>query len=175
MKKSGKTEEESAALAVLERHLGERHKAKREFVAIMNDVSYEEVVRMEKNGQNVESLYEKAKAKPVFENKTPSDAAASELQKNARFDDVHGLDAASMRTGQSVEIRFSGDASAVSVTKTADVMNPYVVSVAGKEAFECNEKNLSAHLEMAKLLCDNGLEFLAPVSSKMLENASVKE
>jgi hypothetical protein len=70
---------------------------------------------------------------------------------------------------------LGSDTTNVTIVKTDDSATPYRISVGGTETYSCNEKNLASHLEMAKLLCDNGLEFLAPVSADMLRIASVRE
>lgn len=168
------TEEDRIAAAALAKYIKDRTPARREFVALVTGKTYDEVLRLERGGQNLDALFEQAKKEPVFTNRKGGEEATA----NAHRSDVRtfaddSLGRTEMKVGQSYELRFSETSASVEITKTSDSQNPYRVSVAGKEAFACNEKNLDAHLDMAKLLCDNGLEFLAPVSKEMLRKVSV--
>ena len=75
--------------------------------------------------------------------------------------------------GQTVKVPVGNESTTVTVTKTADGAEPYRVSVDGKESFSCTDENLSANLQMAELLSQNGLAFLAPVSTELLKRSSV--
>ncbi len=171
------TDDDRKASAAIAGYIASRNPARREFVAIASGTTYEEVARREKNGESLESMFEKAKREPTFKNADAHGATVgkdgSPSESNASYGP--GSIPRELRTGQSYEFKFSGDSAPVEVKKTADAQNPYVVSVDGKESFACSEKNLRAHLEMVKLLCDNGIEFLAPVSREMLKAVSLRE
>lgn len=175
--KSPMTENDRKASLAVAAYIASRNPARREFVAIANGTTYEEVAKREKNGESLESMFEKAKKEPTFKNADPRGATGgkdgSPSESNASYGP--GSIPRELRTGQSYEFKFSGDSAPVEVKKTADAQNPYVVSVGGKESFTCSEKNLRAHLDMVKLLCDNGIEFLAPVSREMLKAVSLRE
>lgn len=175
--KAGKTENEQRFADAVNDYLASRNPARREFVAISTGTTYEDVVRREAKGESLESMFEKAQKEPLFKNS--ENARVSENDSTAASKEAGafpmGSGPKSLKEGQSYAFTFAGDSTSVEVKKTSDSMNPYVVSVGGKEAFACSDENLRAHLEMAKLLCDNGLEFLAPVSKEMLKMASVRE
>lgn len=171
--KTNPTEDEKKTLALLEKHMADRTDARREYVAIATKRTYEEVVALEKNGQSLDSLYEKARKEPIFA-RSPQSAdyvsRSDEAPRTAYFDERRAF-----AVGETVTIRFVGSEVPVSVTKTGNSENPYRISVNGKESFECDGKSLDAHLEMAKFLCDNGIEFLAPLTSEMIRRNSVRE
>lgn len=172
--KTNPTEDEKMTLALLERHIANKADARREYVAIATKRTYEEIVALEKSGQNIDAIYEKARKEPLFpksgSREEPSSRQSSETTAGSYFGERRAFDVGETRT-----VRFEGSEVPVSVTKTGDMANPYLISVNGKESFECDEKSLEAHLEMAKFLCDNGLEFLAPVTTEMVRRNSVRE
>lgn len=168
------TEEDRIASEALAKYIKDRTPARREFVALATGKTYDEVVRLERSGQNLDTLFEQAKKEPIPTNrKNAEETVAAPNRSDFRTFADDSFARTEMKVGQSYELRFSETSASVEITKTSDSQNPYRVSVAGKEAYECNEKNLDAHLDMAKLLCDNGLEFLAPVSKEMLKKVSV--
>lgn len=176
--KAGKTDDDRRLARALTEYSASRTPARREYVAISGDISYEEVARREANGESLDSMFEKARKEPVFKNAAPNaDANRKESASTTDGDGTYGPASGprSLKEGQSYEFKFAGDSAPVEVKKTSDTQNPFLVSVGGKESFACSEKNLRAHLDMVKLLCDNGLEFLAPVSKEMLKTVSVRD
>lgn len=176
--KAGKTEDDKRLARAVASYLESRDPARREYVAITMGTTYEEIAKREAKGESLESMFEKARKEPVFKNAENRNGGNGKEQASGTKEDGAPWGAASPRSlkeGQSYAFTFAGDSTPVEVKKTSDSVNPYVVSVGGKEAFACSDENLRAHLDMAKLLCDNGLEFLAPVSKEMLKTASVRE
>ena len=174
--KKNPTDQDRQASEALAKYIKDRTPARREFVAIATGKSYDEVLHLERSGQNLDALFEQAKKEPVFANRESTGKnTGNERQTNAGALVGEPFGRTEMKIGQSYEFKFAGDSAPVEVKKTSDAQNPYVISVDGRESFACDEKNLRAHLDMVKLLCDNGLEFLAPVSKEMLRTASLRE
>lgn len=175
--KTPMTEEDRKTSNAIASYLASRNPARREFVAIVSGTTYEEVAKRERNGESLESMFEKAKKEPTFKNTDAHGTADANADnpESRRMPYGFGSNPRELRAGQSYEFKFADDSAPVEVKKTADAQNPYVISVGGKESFTCNEKNLRAHLDMVKLLCDNGIEFLAPVAKEMLKAASLRK
>ncbi|MDQ1343904.1 MAG: hypothetical protein QG650_624 [Patescibacteria group bacterium] len=171
--KPNPSEAEKKTIGEMEKYEGTVLEAKRETVAIVRGISYDEVRQLEKRGETVESMYEKARAEPIF--KTADKISVGEIPDRISYENFSSERMERMRTGQTVSMDLGSETTNVIIAKTGDSVAPYRISVGGMEAYSCNEKNLVSHLEMAKLLCENGLEFLAPVSADMLRIASVRE
>lgn len=171
-KRGDLTDEERRTLGKAKHYLETKRDAQRETVAIVRGISYDDVRELEKRGESVESLYAKAKSEATF--RMASKLSGSDAGERMSYEGFRSFDADAIRQGRSVEVAV-GSGSSVTISRTDDFANPYRVWVGGTESFSCNEKNLSAHLEMAKLLCDTGLEFLGPVSADLLRVASVRE
>lgn len=173
--KKNPTEEDRKTLGLLEKYVADKADARREYVAIATGKSYDEVVRLERSGRSIDSLFEQSRKTPLFSEKSGGKEGSWQ---SARGDEAFAENFGSRRTldvGESRTFTFEGTRTPVTVRKTADASKPYLISVNGKEAFECGEKDVAAHMSMAKFLCENGLDFLAPATAEMLKRKSVRD
>lgn len=172
--KKNPTEEDRKTLGLLEKYVADKADARREYVAIATGKSYDDVVRLERSGRSIDSLFEQSRKTPLFPEKADG---KNEFRQSAQDAETFVGNFGSRRTldvGESRTFTFEGTRTPVTVRKTADASKPYLISVNGKEAFECGEKDVRAHMSMAKFLCENGLDFLAPATAEMLKRKSVR-
>lgn len=156
---------------------------------IATDFAYEiQSLRSEGRAEEAESLAEKVFGSKGFdlrngisEKEVAVANAYAENAGNASTESLRSVPSsvlaerigANLPIGETVRLPIGGRDDEVSVTNEGG--GKFVVAVDGKKAYECPEKDLGAHLDMAKFLCENGLAFLAEHSEEILKRASVAD
>lgn len=170
-------------LRAIGRHSVANTEVRREAVALAAGISYAEVVRMEKSGADLGKLYDAAAGSdPYASDRAPvllslrsamSDAVAGRTA-DTGFSIREGYEIAStMPVGSVVRMDVGSGSEELSYVKTDN--GKYRIEISGKPVYECGENDLSARLELAGLLCEAEIPFLAGISEDLLRVASLRK
>ncbi len=140
----------------------------------MTGKTYEQILSLERQGASLEKLYDSTKRVKIF---SGSDSRGVAEYPVTTIDVTHlnHFSGDALKVGESVAVRLSSGSEDIRVVRADDAANPFRVFVGGREAFACDERTLSAHLELGDLFSRNGLGFLVPVAGELLRKASVRQ